>query len=223
MKQGQRSYKEIVTSKTSGWFQKKGAEVALHYFWKASVNLVVVDSSNYYIDTLIDKDIDNEWRFLGFSWELNTLRRIKVQDSLRNLNYHLDVSWLCAGDFNELIRRDEKKGGATRSHGQMQLFKDGIDECGFMDLGYVGTHFTQSKHFMDGNSIRERLDYSLANNSWFMKFPGSIVNHHRCNSSNHCPLLINLSEFEPPPPKLPYRFEEMWLSNERCAETVESS
>ena len=76
---------------------------------------------------------------------------------------------------------------------------------------------------MDGNSIRERLDCSLANNSWFMKFPGSIVNHHRCNSSNHCPLLINLSEFEPPPPKLPYRFEEMWLSNERCAETVESS
>ena len=56
---------------------------------------------------------------------------------------------------------------------------------------------------MDGHSIRERLDCSLANNLWFMKFPGSIVNHHRCNSSNHCPLLINLSEFEPPPPKLP--------------------
>ena len=105
----------------------------------------------------------------------------------------------------------------------MQLFKDGIDECGFMDLGYVGTHFTWSKHFMDGHSIRERLDCSLANNSWFMKFPGSIVNHHCCNSSNHCPLLINLSGFEPPPPKLPYRFEEMWLSNERCAETMESS
>ena len=92
---------------------KEGHGGGIELFWKASVNLVVVDSSNYYIDTLIDTDTNNEWRFTGFYGELDTLRRIEAWDSLRNLNYHSDVPWLCVGDFNKLIRQDEKKGGAT--------------------------------------------------------------------------------------------------------------
>lgn len=35
-------------------------------FWKASVNLVVSNSSKYYNDTWIDKGSPNEWRFIGF-------------------------------------------------------------------------------------------------------------------------------------------------------------
>ena len=63
------------------------------------------------------------------------------------------MPWLCGGDFNELTRQEEKLGGAARNHGQMQLFKDVLDECGFMDLGFVGSQFTWSKHFADGHSI----------------------------------------------------------------------
>ena len=43
-------------------------------FWKASVNLVVSNSSKYYIDTWIDKGSPNEWRFIGFCSELDTSR-----------------------------------------------------------------------------------------------------------------------------------------------------
>lgn len=202
---------------------KEGQGGGIALFWKASTNLVVVDSSNYFIDPLIDKGTDNEWRFMGFYGDLDISRRIEAWDRLRTLNYNPDVPWLCAGDFNEIIRQDEKKGGAIRSHGKMQLFRDVIEECGFMDLSYVGTRFTWSKHFADGHSLWERLDRGMANNLWFMKFPGSIVNNLHCNSSNHYPLLINLSGFEPPPRNRPYRFEEMLLSNERCAETVDAS
>ena len=64
-----------------------------------------------------------------------------------------------------------------RPHNQMQLFRDVIDKCNFMDLGYVGPKFTWSKHFTNGNSIWERLDRGLATNKWFLKFPGSKVYH----------------------------------------------
>ena len=46
-----------------------------------------------------------------------------------------------------------KLGGAIRPHNQMQLFRDVIDECNFMDLGYVGLKFTWSKYFENGHSI----------------------------------------------------------------------
>lgn len=69
------------------------------------------------------------------------------------------------GDFNEITKQDEKKGGAFRPHNQMQLFRDVIDECNFMDLGYVGPKFTWNKHFENGHSIWVRLDRGLATNS----------------------------------------------------------
>ena len=80
----------------------------------------------------------------------------------------------------------------------MQLFRDVIDECGFMDLGYVGSKFTWARHFENENSIWERLDRGLANNGWFLKFPGAWVHHLHCNSSDHCPLLIVLAPLDIP-------------------------
>ena len=61
---------------------------------------------------------------------------------LRQLNSRLGISWLCMGDFNEITKQDEKLSGANKPYNQMQLFHDVIDECSFMDLGYVGSKFT---------------------------------------------------------------------------------
>ena len=56
---------------------------------KALVNLEVVDSSNYYIDTCIDKGTDNEWHFISFYGEPATLRRSEVWDNLQGRLNHI--------------------------------------------------------------------------------------------------------------------------------------
>ena len=140
---------------------------------------------------------------------------------MRSLNSRTNIPWICGGDFNEIVRQEEKLGGAPRDHNQMQLFRDVIDECSFMDLGYVGPKFTWAKHYVDGHSIRERLDRCMATNSWFQKFPGTRVHYLSCMSSDHSPLLINLSGLPEPKKKRCFRFEEMWLSDPSCGETVE--
>lgn len=101
----------------------------------------------------------------------------------------------------------------------MQLFRDVIDECGFMDLGFSSQRFTWSKHFRDGHSIWERLDRGLANNSFFF----FLINHLWCDTSNHIPILLNLSGLDLPPQKEPFRFEEMWLSDSRCGDIMEAT
>ena len=90
-----------------------------------------------------------------------------------------------------------------------------------MDLRYVGSKFTWARHFENGNSIWERLDRGLANNGWFLKFPGARVHHLQCNSSDHCPFLIVLAPLDIPLRKKPFRFEEIWLSNPSCGEVVQ--
>ena len=101
---------------------REGRRGGLALFWKSSIDLTVEDSSNYYIDTWIDKNKESEWCFTGFYSELETSRRGEAWDSLRSLNHHPNIPWLCIGDFNELTRQDEKLGGAIRNHGQMQSF-----------------------------------------------------------------------------------------------------
>lgn len=58
----------------------RGGRLAL--FWKSSINLLVEDSSKYFIDTIIDKNIDNAWRFTGFYGEPFTSRCYEAWDAL---------------------------------------------------------------------------------------------------------------------------------------------
>ena len=191
--------------------------------WKESISLKVEDSSKYCIDTIIDKNTPKEWRFTGFYGQLVTSKRHEAQAKLRALNNKPHIPWQCAGDFNEIVMHEEKVGGSIRGQQQMQLFREGIDECEFMDLGFVGPSFTWSKHFENGNSIWERLDCGLATNAWFIRHPGTRVHHLSCLSSGHCPLFINPTGIDAPNSKKPFRSDEIWLLDSQCEEVVETA
>ena len=111
-------------------------------FWKNDVNVTIKDSHRSFIDVSLDKNRETKWRFTGLYGESETHRRMEAWNKLRGLNNRLDVPWLCARDFNGISKQDEKFGGALRSHTQMQQFRDVIDECGFIDLGFEGPKFT---------------------------------------------------------------------------------
>ena len=62
---------------------REGRGGGLALFWKSSINLSVEDSSKYCIDTIIDKNTDNAWRFTGFYREPVTSRRCEAWDALQ--------------------------------------------------------------------------------------------------------------------------------------------
>ena len=179
--------------------------------WKEDIRVTVEDSSKYCIDVLFEKNTPQEWHFIDFYGELVTTRRHEAWTKLQILNDKPHIPWLCAGDFNEIIRQEENMGGVTRENSQMQAFQDVIDECSFMDLGFIGPKFKWRRHYTDGHSIWERLDCGLATNPWFLRFPVTRIHHLPCLSLDHCSLLINPTRIEIPSYKKPFRFEEMWL------------
>ena len=197
----------------------------LALYWKNSIDVHVDSFSKYHIDSIINKGNDEAWRFTGFYGEPATHKRIEAWNKLRLLNTKHNLPWLCARDFNEITRHSKKLGGNSRSQDQMQLFRDVIDvidECGFLDLGYMDDQFTWRKHFADGHSLWERLDRGLANHDWFMKFSGSKVHHLHLDSSDHSPLWITLDGLDIPSFSKPFRFEEMWLSDHGCSDIIEA-
>ena len=92
----------------------KGGGLVL--YWKASINLKVEDSDRYYVDAVIDKNTENEWKLTGFYGEPDITRRHEAWAKLRALNSRPKKPGLCYRDFIEIIRQDEKLGGARRPY-----------------------------------------------------------------------------------------------------------
>lgn len=86
----------------------------------------------------------------------------------------------------------------------MQPLQDVLDECGFMDMGFVGSQCTWHKHFVD-YTVREQLDRAVATNDWFAMFPLWIV-----PEGMDCTM------------QKPFQFEQMWMTDEGCGRIVKA-
>ena len=100
--------------------------------------------------------------------------------------------WLMMGDFNELLSRNDKLGGNPLNPRGVQLFKDCLDSCGMVDLGFHGPKFTWVNKREVGRFIQERLDRGFTNIDWRDLYPEAAVHHLACTYSDHCPVLLNL-------------------------------
>uniref|UniRef100_A0A2N9GI95 Reverse transcriptase domain-containing protein n=1 Tax=Fagus sylvatica TaxID=28930 RepID=A0A2N9GI95_FAGSY len=125
------------------------------------------------------------------------------------------LPWCCMGDFNELVRLEEKQGRHNRSERQMQLFRDVLDDCGFVDLGFNGPKFTWTNNRM-GDMTWERLDRAVATPEWLLRFPSAQVYHLDVRWSDHKPLWVSTNPMKRQFRK-PFRFEEVWTSEQRIA------
>uniref|UniRef100_A0A2N9F204 Reverse transcriptase domain-containing protein n=1 Tax=Fagus sylvatica TaxID=28930 RepID=A0A2N9F204_FAGSY len=152
--------------------QNKGGGLCL--LWKSSTNIKVNSFSPSHIDAVVDDNTPNAWRFTGFYGAPETSKREESWALLRRLNSQSTLPWCCMGDFNELVRLEEKQGRHNRSERQMQLFRDVLDDCGFVDLGFNGPKFTWTNNRM-GDMTWERLDRAVATPEWLLCFPSAQV------------------------------------------------
>ena len=63
-------------------------------------------------------------------------------DYLQNLTVNISLPWLLLGDFNDMISEEEKLGGLLVNRTRMMAFRNCLENCGLMDLGFYGPCFT---------------------------------------------------------------------------------
>ena len=198
----------------------KGGEIVI--FWKKDVDFSLGTFSPNHIDGILNKEKEDEWLLMGFYGESDTSNHHLSWTCLRRLKARNFIPWLCARDFNEITRSHEKLGGRLRPVRQMEEFKDVLDEFGFRDLGFERGKFKWGNGQHDGFTVWERLDRAVVIMDWLEKFPTTKVVHMECGFSNHKPIFIYLNGI-PKNRQKSWHFEHMWLEEEGCRDTIEST
>ena len=68
-----------------------------------------------------------------------------------------DMPWVLAGDFNEPLSEEDKFGGRAVSVNMLLLFKECLDKCNMIDIGFSGPRFTWTNKREFQALIQERI------------------------------------------------------------------
>ena len=102
----------------------------LALLWKEDLKVDVQSYSDSHIDAIIGQGDDGqEWRLTGFYDNPETSKKEESWLLLKRLSRLNSMSWVCLGDFNELMNDGEEEGGSARPVRQMEIFCKVINSC----------------------------------------------------------------------------------------------
>lgn len=95
----------------------EGRSGGLAMLWQNDLNLSITNYSQFHISSCITKEGGHsKWFLTGVYGHLETACREETWRLLKTLHAAEDNdAWLVIGDFNEIICREEKRGGRVRA------------------------------------------------------------------------------------------------------------
>jgi len=79
----------------------------------------------------------------------NFHKRQLFLDYLQNLATLVDLPWVLMGNFNDMLSEVQKIGGLPLNRNRLNAFRNCLDNCGLMDLGFQGPRFTWTNKSSD--------------------------------------------------------------------------
>lgn len=142
---------------------------------------------------------------------------------LRYLSHLQHLTWLCMGDFNEIVDLTEKRGVVTKAREQMEDFQRTLKDCYLSDLGFSRPKFTWNNGWHNKGFSQERLDRVVANKEWCVLYEVVDIVVLVGRSSNHHPVLISFSSNDTSRAKKyrPFQVEASWSKHAEYRDVVQ--
>ena len=117
----------------------------------------------FHIDVKVSSNSLRERRFTGFYGLPEVTQRVHSWTLFCQIAGMTDLSWLCKGDFNEILYDSEKLGGVNKRWRLMADFREALKDCNLEDMWFSGPKFTWSNKREGNGMIIEKLDMDLCN------------------------------------------------------------
>ena len=156
----------------------KGRGGGLALFWDEAFQVTVLDSCTRYIDvSILDQGSGKQWRSTFVYGEPRVEHRQRMWDHLIRLKGVSHLPWVVCGDFNEALWQHEHFSRTNRRESQMEAFRDALEVCELVDLGFSGVPYTYDNGQLGHGNIRVHLDRVCASEDWMEPFPFARVQH----------------------------------------------
>ncbi|XP_030970044.1 uncharacterized protein LOC115990346 [Quercus lobata] len=153
------------------------------------------------------------WMFFAVYASPRSAERRILWNNLSNVADLHKMPWVITGDFNKPLTSADKFGGRVVSVNQALAFKDCLDKCNMVDLGFSGPRFTWTIGREIQDLIQERIDRFFVNLDWYLIYPDARVTHLTKCHSDHCPVLLETMPQRRIHLDRPFKFQRLWLSN----------
>ncbi|KAG7551702.1 Ribonuclease H domain [Arabidopsis thaliana x Arabidopsis arenosa] len=151
-------------------------------------------------------------------------RRSGLWEELKDTVSTLDGPLIIGGDFNTILRLDERTGGNGRLSSDSLAFGQWINELSLIDLGFKGGKYTWKRGKTESTFVAKRLDRVLCCPQARLKWQEAGVLHLPFLASDHVPLYVQLQpDRAMNPRRRPFRFEAAWLKHDGFKELLTAS
>ncbi|CAM8967066.1 unnamed protein product [Rhodiola kirilowii] len=189
----------------------RGKAGGLAVLWSKEVDINVKSYSDWHVD--MEARMTHLVRITLFYGDPKASERKHSWSLLRRLSMMSNLPWMVLGDFNEVVCDSEVKGVRSRQMWQMNNFREVLQDCGLLDLGFRGYPFTFSNRREGENEVRARLDRAVADKQWMSLFPNAVVSHYQLLASDHQLLLLDTEGSYLKRRQKLFRFEAMWMDH----------
>jgi hypothetical protein len=143
-----------------------GLSGGLALFWSEQIEVDVQEVTDRYIDAHVRLSTqDPTWRITCVYGEPRADQGHLMWAKLQELETRSDLPWCLLGDFNESMWSFEHLSATPRSEAQMLAFRDTLEMCELVDLGFLGYAYTYDNKRKGRANVQVRLDRAVADNS----------------------------------------------------------
>ncbi|KAA3481221.1 reverse transcriptase [Gossypium australe] len=115
----------------------EGSRGGLCLVWREDFRVSLKTFSKIHINVKFEEsNVQGDWRYTGFYGSHYANDQHASWRLLRALGQEQQFSWLVSGDFNEILYSFEKSGGQLREERRMVTFREVLEDCQLMDLGF---------------------------------------------------------------------------------------
>ncbi|GFY92706.1 pyruvate decarboxylase-2 [Actinidia rufa] len=163
----QQRMKDTVRKKFSSWkiadsFHNNPNGRILIIWKEDKVALEILESSDQTIHCLATSKSSSNKFCISFIYAFNTIvGRRPLWENLRRFSSSIEMPWLLLGDFNNVLKDEEKSNGLPVTQYKVRDFMDCCYDIGITDLRSTGAFFTGSN-----NKVWNKLDRAMVNVKW---------------------------------------------------------